>query len=66
MKQTSLWRGMVLRLRRRVVRMAAYYRSARTTFEVLRVLDEESLRAPVPALSGVHRRRFVARTGFVV
>jgi hypothetical protein len=68
-KRTSLWRGMVLGLRRRTFQVRAYYRLARTTFQVLRTLDAESLMTPapvpVPAFSGGRRRNFVPHTGFV-
>jgi hypothetical protein len=64
MKQTNGWRRVVKDLRRRAARMAAYYRSARTTYEVLCLLDEQTLRAEPTTASG--RIRFVARPGFVV
>ncbi len=67
-KRTSLWRGVVLGLRRRTSRLAAYYRQARTTFQVLRTLDAESLLAPVPVpvpAFGGRRRNFTPHTGFV-
>jgi len=54
----------LLDVRRRLLRAAAWYESARTTFEVLRLLDEESLRAVPPPTR--ERAVFVARPGFEV
>lgn len=54
-----------LDIRRRLLRAAAWYESARATFEVLRLLDEETLLARVPA-PGESRPVFVAHPGFEV
>ena len=51
-------------LRGRLQRMAGWYHAARTTFDVLRVLDREARFRPA-AISPV-RPPFVARTGFVI
>lgn len=58
------WPSPIRGFRRRIAWAAAWYRSARTTFEVVRLLDREShLRlAPRPA----RRYPFVARTGYIV
>ena len=64
MKQVNGWRWAVQGIRRRIVWAAACYESARTTFEVVRLLDRErQLLTPAPA--GV-RQRFVARPGYVI
>jgi hypothetical protein len=62
------WTSPVVDIRRRLLRAAAWYRSARTTFEVLRLLDEQTLLAIAHSTASRDRRRrpFVARTGFVV
>lgn len=64
MKNRSLLPSAIVDIRRRLLRAAAWYQSARTTFEVLRVLDEEALLASAAAARG--RRRFIARPGFEV
>jgi hypothetical protein len=52
-------------VRRRLLRAAAWYESARTTFEVLRLLDEEALLAADPS-PAQPRPAFVAHPGFEV
>ena len=64
MIQTSGWPHPILAVRRRLAWAAAWYRSARTTFEVVRLLDRESDRRPAPRSS--RTRPFVARTGYIV
>ena len=54
----------LLDVRRRLLRAAAWYESARTTFAVLRLLDEERLLATPPGTN--ERTAFVARPGFEV
>jgi hypothetical protein len=54
-----------LDIRRRLLRAAAWYESARTTFEVLRLLDEETVLAAATA-SREPRPAFVAHPGFEV
>ena len=68
MKDQSGWTSPMVDIRRRLLRAAAWYRSARTTFEVLRLLDEQALLAMAHSTPSQDRRRrpFVARTGFVV
>ena len=56
--------NMILDVRRRLLRAAAWYESARTTFEVLRLLDEETLLAPAPAPR--EPRAFIPHPGFEV
>ena len=56
--------SMIIDVRRRLLRAAAWYESARTTFEVLRLLDEETLLAPAPAPR--EPRPFVPHPGFEV
>jgi hypothetical protein len=64
MKQASGWRRAVAGLQERLVWVAACYRSARTTYEVVRLLDRErQLLTPVPVSA---RPRFVARPGYVI
>jgi hypothetical protein len=59
------WPHPIVGLRRRIAWAAAWYRSARTTFAVVRLLDREAHLQP--ALRSSRRRRpFVARTGFIV
>ncbi|HEU0106678.1 MAG TPA: hypothetical protein VFT38_10940 [Vicinamibacteria bacterium] len=59
------WTHPILGLRRHIAWAAAWYRSARTTFEVVRLLDREThLQASL--LPSGRRRPFVARTGFIV
>ena len=64
MKSTTGWPQAVLGIRRRARWVAACYRSALTTFQVLRVLDQQALLASTSVAGS--RRPFVARTGFVV
>jgi hypothetical protein len=59
------WPHPILDLRRRIAWAAAWYRSARTTFEVVRFLDRETHLQPSLRSSRRHRP-FVARTGFIV
>ncbi len=64
MKQAIGWRWAVQGLRRRIVWAAACYQSARTTFEVVRLLDRErQLLAPAPVRV---RQQFVARPGYII
>ena len=58
------WPDPILSIRRRIAWAAAWYRSARTTFEVVRLLDREThLRS---SARRSRRRPFVARTGFII
>ncbi len=59
------WRHPIVGLRRRIAWAAAWYRSARTTFEVVRLLDRETHLHSSRRSSRRHRP-FVARTGFIV
>ena len=59
------WPSAITGLRRRLLRAAAWYASARTTFEVLRLLDEEAALAPA-ASPREPRPAFVAHPGFEV
>ncbi|HYU41070.1 MAG TPA: hypothetical protein VEQ84_02890 [Vicinamibacteria bacterium] len=59
------WPHPILGLRRRIAWAAAWYRSARTTFEVVRLLDRETHLHSSRHSSRCHRP-FVARTGFIV
>jgi hypothetical protein len=64
MKQAIDWRWAVQGLRRRIVWAAACYQSARTTFEVVRLLDRErQLLTPAPVRV---RQQFVARPGYII
>ena len=64
MKQVRGWRWAVEGIRRRLVWAAACYQSARTTYDVVRLLDRErQLLTPVPAGLG---QRFVARPGYII
>jgi hypothetical protein len=57
--------SMILDLRRRLLRAAAWYESARTTYEVLRLLDEQT--AIQSARSADARRAdFIPHPGFEV
>ena len=58
------WPSPIKGLRRRIAGVAAWYRSARTTFAVMRLLDRESHLRPAPRPSPT--RPFVARTGYIV
>ena len=58
------WPSPIRGLRRRIAGVAAWYRSARTTFAVMRLLDRESHLRPAPRPSPT--RPFVARTGYIV
>ena len=64
MNESSHHASMIIDVRRRLLRAAAWYESARTTFEVLRLLDEEALLAPAPAPR--EPRAFVPHPGFEV
>ena len=64
MNESGHHASMILDVRRRLLRAAAWYESARTTFEVLRLLDEETLLAPAPAPR--KPRAFVPHPGFEV
>jgi hypothetical protein len=57
--------SVILDVRLRLLRAAAWYESARTTFEVLRLLDEETVAAAARA-SGGPRPAFVPHPGFEV
>ena len=59
------WPAPIAGLRRRIAWAADWYRSARTTFAVVRLLDREThfRRA---RRSDRRRRPFVARTGYIV
>ena len=59
------WPAPIAGSRRRIAWAAAWYRSARTTFAVVRLLDREThfRRA---RRSDRRRRPFVARTGYIV
>lgn len=59
------WPHPILGLRRRIAWAAAWYRSARTTFAVVRLLDRET-HLQSSLRSSRRRRPFVARTGFIV
>jgi len=59
------WRHPIVGLRRRIAWAAAWYASARTTFEVLRLLDEEAVLAPA-APPRERRPAFVAHPGFEI
>jgi hypothetical protein len=64
MKQAFGWGWAVAGLGQRLQWIAACYRSARTTYEVVRLLDRErQLLAPLPVTSGA---RFVARPGYII
>ncbi|PYQ46820.1 MAG: hypothetical protein DMF78_25325 [Acidobacteria bacterium] len=64
MKQASGWRWAVQGIRRRIVWAAACYQSARTTFEVVRLLDRErQLLTPAPVRLP---QQFVARPGYII
>jgi hypothetical protein len=65
MNESDRFPSVMLDVRRRLLRAAAWYASARTTFEVLRLLDEEALLAPV-APPREPRPAFVAHPGFEV
>ena len=61
------WPAPIAGLRRRLTWAAAWYRSARTTFAVVRLLDRETPLHPAPRSDRRRRRRpFVARTGYIV
>jgi hypothetical protein len=64
MKETSGWRKAAAAIERPFLWMAAWCRTVRTTYEVVRLLDREQqilATAPVGA-----RPPFVARTGYVI
>ena len=64
MKQTSGWRLAVAAIERPFLWMAACYRSALTTWQVVRLLDrEQQILATAPARA---RAPFVARTGYEI
>ena len=65
MTERMSWPAPIAELRRRLAWAAAWYRSARTTFAVVRLLDREThfRRA---RRSDRRRRPFVARTGYIV
>lgn len=65
MNESDRFPSVILDVRRRLLRAAAWYSSARTTFEVLRLLDEEAVLAPA-APPGEPRPAFVAHPGFEV
>jgi hypothetical protein len=56
------WPAPIALFRRRIAWAAALYRSARTTFEVVRLLDRETHFVSAPTRT----RPFVARTGYIV
>jgi hypothetical protein len=58
------WPNPIKGFQRRVAWAAAWYRSARTTFAVMRLLDREAHLRPAPRPS--RTRPFVARTGYIV
>ena len=58
------WPSPIRGFRRRIAWAAAWYRSARTTFAVMRLLDRESHLRPAPR--PLRTRPFVARTGYIV
>ena len=58
------WPSPIKGFQRRVAWATAWYRSARTTFAVMRLLDRESHFRPAPRPS--RTRPFVARTGYIV
>ena len=59
------WPAPITGLRRRLAWAAAWYRSARTTFAVVRLLDRET-HFRRERRSDRRRRPFVARTGYIV
>jgi hypothetical protein len=59
------WPHPILGLRRRIAWATVWYRSARTTFEVVRLLDRET-HFHSSGRSSRRRQPFVARTGFIV
>jgi hypothetical protein len=63
MIESKGWPGPIKSIRRRIAWAAAWYRSARTTFEVVRLLDRETHFRPAPRSS--RRLPFVARTGYI-
>jgi hypothetical protein len=63
MSETDRSAGVILDIRLRLLRAAAWYQSAHTTFQILRLLDEETVLAP--ATSG-SKPAFVAHPGFEV
>ena len=71
MSERRGWPSAILGIRRRIAWAAAWYRSVRTTFAVIRLLDREthfasSSRSGPSSVSSRRRRRFVARTGYIV
>lgn len=65
MRENDRSPSVMLDVRRRLLRAAAWCASARTTFEVLRLLDEEALLAPA-APPREPRAAFVAHPGFEI
>jgi hypothetical protein len=65
MNESDRFPSVMLAVRRRILRAAAWYESARTTFEVLRLLDEEAVQAPAGPRPEP-RPAFVAHPGFEV
>ena len=61
---SPVWPSPIRGFRRRMAWAAEWYRSARTTFAVMRLLDRESHLRPAPRTS--RNRPFVARTGYIV
>jgi hypothetical protein len=57
------WPHPITAVRHRIAWAAAWYRSARTTFEVVRLLDRETHFRSAPRPS--RRLPFVARTGYI-
>jgi hypothetical protein len=60
---SSRWPRPIRSIRRRIAWAAAWYRTARTTFEVVRLLDRETHLRPAPRPA--RPLPFVARTGYI-
>ena len=60
------WPAPITGLRRRLAWAAAWYRSARTTFAVVQLLDREAHLRRVPRSDRRRPGPFVARTGYIV
>ena len=59
----SSWPRPIRSIRRRIAWATAWYRTARTTFEVVRLLDRETHLRPAPRPA--RPLPFVARTGYI-
>ena len=64
MSESIGWPRPIRSIRRRIAWAAAWYHSARTTFEVVRLLDRETHLRPAPRPA--RPVPFVARTGYIV